>query len=245
MLLQKCYDRVASTQMYWPRIVTARRNQRHNRRTLRMPITHLTSAPPWEGSQGAVLSRSGHDGRFALLYKISVDFSLPGNKWTKARHCENGKESFKTCTTERERKTATTCNQVTYPPKIDFWSSSTHMKTNMDSTEQNTKELNPPPAYAEQRAAAPKNQSHATSSSWDASGFAFAPNTNTMDPASMPSDRAEAARMKSAAVMAALREGGDADAIMGKQQQKGTQGILPLGWLRRKMMKKGEGEVVR
>ena len=54
-----------------------------------------------------------------------------------------------------------------------------------------------------------------------------------MDPNSMPSDKAEAARRKAAEVMAALKKGepGDADAIMRDQQQKGTQGIVPLRWL--------------
>ena len=75
------------------------------------------------------------------------------------------------------------------------------------------------------------------SSSWNTSGFAFAPNTNVLDPNSMPSDKAEAARRKAAEVMAALKKGepGDADYIMRDQQQKATQGIVPLRWLGRKI----------
>ncbi|TKA37357.1 hypothetical protein B0A54_10942 [Friedmanniomyces endolithicus] len=49
-------------------------------------------------------------------------------------------------------------------------------------------------------------------------GASAAQNTNAMDPAGMNSDKAEAARQKSAEVMAALKEGkpGEADAVMGK-----------------------------
>ncbi|KAK4545737.1 hypothetical protein LTR36_002691 [Oleoguttula mirabilis] len=92
----------------------------------------------------------------------------------------------------------------------------------------------PPPTYAKK---VPGMANSASNSSWNTSGFAFAPNTNAMDANTMPSDKAAAARMKAAEVMAALKKGeqGDADAIMGKQQQKGTQGILPLQWLMRKI----------
>ncbi|TKA76004.1 hypothetical protein B0A55_06672 [Friedmanniomyces simplex] len=84
--------------------------------------------------------------------------------------------------------------------------------------------------------------SSGSSSSWNDGGFAFAPNTNTMDPISMPSDKVDAARQKSAAVMAALREGrpGDADALMRKQEETGGKGIVPLRWLKKKMT--GEGK---
>ncbi|KAK5127161.1 hypothetical protein LTR85_008522 [Meristemomyces frigidus] len=103
------------------------------------------------------------------------------------------------------------------------------------------------PQYSER---APGMANSANSSSWNTSPFAFAPNTNAMDANSMPSDKAAAARMRSAEVMAALKSGepGDADAIMGKQQQKGTQGIVPLQWLKRKMGNKSaktESAVVR
>ncbi|KAK5129268.1 hypothetical protein LTR08_003647 [Meristemomyces frigidus] len=89
----------------------------------------------------------------------------------------------------------------------------------------------------------PKSVGHATSSSWNTGGFSFNPNTNCLDAESMPSEKAEAARQKSAAVMAALRSGepGAADAAMGKQVQKGTQGILPLGWLKSKFSGGGKG----
>lgn len=99
---------------------------------------------------------------------------------------------------------------------------------------QSRKEADSAPRYSEN---APPMANSANSTSWNTSGFAFAPNTNTMDANSMPSDKAAAARLKSAEVMAALKNGesGDADAIMGKQQQKGTQGIVPLQWLKRKM----------
>ena len=89
-------------------------------------------------------------------------------------------------------------------------------------------------------------------SSWNTSGFAFAPNTNVMDESTMPSDRAAAARRKAAEVMAALKKGepGDADLLMGDQQQKGGQGVVPLRWLGRKLSGQGKdrgekGSVVR
>ena len=60
----------------------------------------------------------------------------------------------------------------------------------------------------------------------------------------MPSDQAEAARKKSAEVMAALKKGdaGDADAIMGKRESKGTQGIVPLAWFGKKLRGIGKSE---
>ncbi|KAK5716232.1 hypothetical protein LTR17_016495 [Elasticomyces elasticus] len=88
------------------------------------------------------------------------------------------------------------------------------------------------PVYAEQQ---PPKSGLANSSSWNDGGFAFAPNTNALDANTMPSDKAEAARQKSAAVMEALRNGGDADAVMGKQKESGAKGIVPLGWLKSKM----------
>ncbi|KAK5711900.1 hypothetical protein LTR15_012246 [Elasticomyces elasticus] len=88
------------------------------------------------------------------------------------------------------------------------------------------------PGYAEQQ---PSKSGLANSSSWNDGGFAFAPNTNALDANTMPSDKAEAARQKSAAVMEALRNGGDADAVMGKQKESGAKGIVPLGWLKSKM----------
>lgn len=71
------------------------------------------------------------------------------------------------------------------------------------------------------------------SSSWNDSPYAFAPNTNTMDAQSMPSDKAEAARRKAKEVMLALEDGkpGSADAMMGKPEPKGTTGITPLHWM--------------
>ncbi|EME44719.1 hypothetical protein DOTSEDRAFT_72245 [Dothistroma septosporum NZE10] len=90
----------------------------------------------------------------------------------------------------------------------------------------------------------------ANNSSWNAAPFAFAPNTNTMDPTTMPSAQAEAARQKSAAVMAALKRGDEAEAnrLMGKENN--TQGQLvpprPLKWIMRKLTggKKQEGNGV-
>ncbi|KAF2166955.1 hypothetical protein M409DRAFT_23002 [Zasmidium cellare ATCC 36951] len=69
-----------------------------------------------------------------------------------------------------------------------------------------------------------------TSSPWNAAGPAFAPNTNTLDRESMPSSQAEAARLKSAAVMAALKNGdkGEADRLMGKENKPQGQ-LIPRG----------------
>jgi len=105
---------------------------------------------------------------------------------------------------------------------------------------------NAPPTYAEEQ---PPKSNAANSSSWNDSGFAFAPNTNALDPVSMPSDKAEAARQKSAAVMAALKDGrtGDADALMGDQKETGTKGIVPLRWMKDKIKggsKKKEDAVI-
>lgn len=53
------------------------------------------------------------------------------------------------------------------------------------------------------------------SSSWNTSGFAFSPNTNTMDEASMPSKQAQAARERAAEIIEASKNGkpGEADAM--------------------------------
>ncbi|KAK4496392.1 hypothetical protein PRZ48_012372 [Zasmidium cellare] len=69
-----------------------------------------------------------------------------------------------------------------------------------------------------------------TSSSWNTAGPGFAPNTNTLDRASMPSSQAEAARQKSAAVMEALKNGdkGEADRLMGKEHKPQGQ-LVPRG----------------
>ncbi|EME84291.1 uncharacterized protein MYCFIDRAFT_173310 [Pseudocercospora fijiensis CIRAD86] len=76
----------------------------------------------------------------------------------------------------------------------------------------------------------------ATSSSWNSSGFYFSANTNTMDRESMPSEKAEAARLRSAEVMAALKSGepGAADRMMGGQKESGSKGIVPLQWVKSK-----------
>nr|POF26400.1 hypothetical protein CFP56_22549 [Quercus suber] len=83
-------------------------------------------------------------------------------------------------------------------------------------------------------------------SSWNTSGFAFAPNTNVQDRESMPSVEADAARHKADEVMAALRSGepGAADRMMGEQKEHGTKGIVPLQWLTDKFRrgKNQEGE---
>ena len=91
----------------------------------------------------------------------------------------------------------------------------------------------PPPKYS---ASHPKSVGHANNTPWDTSGFSFPPSTNTLDAEKMPSSQAEAARQKSAAVMAALRAGvpGAADAAMGDSEQQGGQGIVPLRWLKGK-----------
>lgn len=75
--------------------------------------------------------------------------------------------------------------------------------------------------------------------------FGFAPNSNAMDPITMPSDQAAAARMKAAEVMAKLRSGepGAADRAMGDREYQGGAGLLPIpSWLRKKVKgaKKGE-----
>lgn len=83
------------------------------------------------------------------------------------------------------------------------------------------------------------------SSSWNDSGFAFAPNTNTMDQTTMPSKEAQAAREKTLEIMNALKDGkpGEADAMMGKREAKGTAGIVPLDWVKSKFGgKKKEGK---
>ncbi|KAK3049996.1 hypothetical protein LTR09_008651 [Extremus antarcticus] len=71
------------------------------------------------------------------------------------------------------------------------------------------------------------------SSSWNDSGFAFAPNTNTMDAQTMPSDKAQAARERAAEIIEASKNGkpGEADAMMGKREPQGNRGIIPLDWL--------------
>lgn len=97
------------------------------------------------------------------------------------------------------------------------------------------------------------NTGAGTSSPWNSSGFAFAPSTNTLDRASMPSAEAEAARNKSAAVMDALRRGdaAEADRLMGKEHKPQGQ-IVPRpdvkGWFSKKFggkkEVKGDGESV-
>jgi hypothetical protein len=79
----------------------------------------------------------------------------------------------------------------------------------------------------------------ATNSSWNDGPFSFSPNTNVMDKNTMPSDTAEAARQKTASVMAALRSGdaGAADKAMGDSEPKVSQGIVPLRWFKSKMGK--------
>ena len=70
--------------------------------------------------------------------------------------------------------------------------------------------------------------------------MSFSPNTNTMDPESMPSDKAAAARMKAIKVMNALDTPGEADKLMGKREPKGTHGIIPMDWLKSKFSGKKE-----
>lgn len=82
------------------------------------------------------------------------------------------------------------------------------------------------------------------SSSWNDSGFAFSPNTNTMDPASMPSDKAQAARERAKEIMLALEDGkpGAADRMMGDREAKGNIGILPIDWMKGKFSRKKSTE---
>ncbi|GIZ44189.1 hypothetical protein CKM354_000739300 [Cercospora kikuchii] len=89
-------------------------------------------------------------------------------------------------------------------------------------------------------------------SSWNDSGFAFAPNTNTLDAQAMPSDQAAAARVKAAEVMAALKSGepGAADKLMGDNEGKSSGGNLtgltgPNGFFQKLRKKKAEKESKR
>ncbi|KAK0820454.1 hypothetical protein LTR75_001617 [Friedmanniomyces endolithicus] len=79
-------------------------------------------------------------------------------------------------------------------------------------------------------------------------GASAAQNTNAMDPVGMNSEKAEAARQKSAEVMAALKEGkpGEADATMGKRDDM-DKGPSVIDRMKKKIgvggEKKGEGDV--
>ena len=96
-----------------------------------------------------------------------------------------------------------------------------------------------------------ENPGLANNSSWNDSPYAFAPNTNTLDEQSMPSDQAAAARAKSAQVMAALKSGepGAADKLMGDNEGKSAAaGLTPLGgpkgWFQKiKQKRDGKGKV--
>ncbi|KAF2210133.1 hypothetical protein CERZMDRAFT_86441 [Cercospora zeae-maydis SCOH1-5] len=84
-------------------------------------------------------------------------------------------------------------------------------------------------------------------SSWNDSGYAFAPNTNTLDAQAMPSDQAAAARVKAAEVMAALKSGepGAADKVMGDNEGKSSGGGItglggPKGFFQKLRNKKAE-----
>ncbi|WPG97838.1 Hypothetical protein R9X50_00061900 [Acrodontium crateriforme] len=70
----------------------------------------------------------------------------------------------------------------------------------------------------------------ANNSPWNDSGFAFAPNTNVMDPESMPSAEAQAARARAAEIMAALKKGepGDADKLMGKESPRSGRRLFQV-----------------
>ncbi|SMY23026.1 unnamed protein product [Zymoseptoria tritici ST99CH_1A5] len=72
------------------------------------------------------------------------------------------------------------------------------------------------------------------SSPWNVEPLSFAPNTNAMDEKSMPSDKAAAARVKSALVMDAVKRGDmkEADRLMGEQKETGTKGLVPMQWAR-------------
>ncbi|CAK3814197.1 Hypothetical predicted protein [Lecanosticta acicola] len=80
---------------------------------------------------------------------------------------------------------------------------------------------------------------------WHANGYGSPPNSTIMNKDSMPSDKAEAARQKSAAVMEALRNGdqGAADRLMGKNEaRKGhASGPGPMKWLKGKFAGKDKG----
>lgn len=77
------------------------------------------------------------------------------------------------------------------------------------------------------------------SSPWNDSGFAAAPNTNTMDANAMPSDKAQAARERAREIMDALDSDkpGAADRMMGEREPKGNVGLLPIDWLKTKFKK--------
>jgi hypothetical protein len=68
-----------------------------------------------------------------------------------------------------------------------------------------------------------------------------------MDPERMPSERAEAARQKSAEIMASLKKGepGDADKLMGDRKEKSSKNLLQKLGLGGKKKESREGDVVR
>ncbi|EMC93594.1 hypothetical protein BAUCODRAFT_125440 [Baudoinia panamericana UAMH 10762] len=72
---------------------------------------------------------------------------------------------------------------------------------------------------------------------WNDSGYAFPASTNVMDPTTMPSEKAEAARQRAAEIMAALKSGhpGAADVAMGKAPANSSSGLFGLRMLKHKV----------
>lgn len=86
----------------------------------------------------------------------------------------------------------------------------------------------------------------ATSSPWNSGPFAFAPNTNVLDTNSMPSTTADAARSRTADIMAALKSGepGAADKMMGDfDGRSAAGGLTGFGKLMDKFTKKESKEL--
>ncbi|KAI5248460.1 hypothetical protein E4T43_01197 [Aureobasidium subglaciale] len=76
---------------------------------------------------------------------------------------------------------------------------------------------------------------------WNPNPFTHAPNANVSNTSTMTSPQAQAAREKSAAVMAALKKGekGDADRLMGRQENYDS--LVPgIAALKKKFLGKKE-----
>ena len=56
----------------------------------------------------------------------------------------------------------------------------------------------------------------------------------------MPSKEAEAARLKAAEVMAALKKGDNADATMGDREKSGTRELVPFGTMKKKLFSRNK-----
>ncbi|KAM0719117.1 hypothetical protein Q7P37_005022 [Cladosporium fusiforme] len=81
--------------------------------------------------------------------------------------------------------------------------------------------------------------------SWEANPWTPAPNANVANEQTMTSPEAQAARAKSAEVMAALKKGdkGEADRLMGKSEQMNDSLIPGMGKLKAMFLgRKKDGE---